>query len=212
MTAASPSTVIYGRSEDALISNETNVCESLTCRWRVGDPLFLTALWSCGMWEEVWCWADARCEFWPWYTHQHTHSTDEYFFIETSWAMMQRLHWWSCAACLDVTHDLDMTGIMRFSFIACFIDNSVCVIPLRCGLIVRYLKSTWSTGLVLYWILWVINGLLFEWHKRDYFWFQENVSIDILCIFEVKQAVKYMGYLPRLFMRQTFSMVYGSIK
>lgn len=35
---------------------------------------------------------------------------------------------------------------------------------------------------------------------------------DILCIVEVGQAVKYMGLLPRLFMRQTFSMVYGSMK
>lgn len=40
----------------------------------------------------------------------------------------------------------------------------------------------------------------------------KNSLFDILCIFEVKQAVKYMGFLPRLFMRQTFSMVYGSIK
>lgn len=42
--------------------------------------------------------------------------------------------------------------------------------------------------------------------------FKKMSPCDILCIFEVEQAVKYMGYLPRLFMRQTFSMVYGSMK
>lgn len=34
----------------------------------------------------------------------------------------------------------------------------------------------------------------------------------ILCIFEVQQAVKCTGYLPRLFMKQTFSIVYGCMK
>lgn len=42
--------------------------------------------------------------------------------------------------------------------------------------------------------------------------FKKMSPCDILSIFEVKQAVKYMGYLPRLFMRQIFSMVYGSMK
>lgn len=56
------------------IQLETNGHESLTCRWRVRDPFSLTALWSCGMWEEVWHWADAPSEFSPWYMYLHTQS------------------------------------------------------------------------------------------------------------------------------------------
>lgn len=34
--------------------------------------------------------------------------------------------------------------------------------------------------------------------------FKKMSPCDILCIFEVEQAVKYMGYLPRVFMSLNF--------
>lgn len=173
------------------IQLETNGRELLTCRWRVGDPFCLTALWSCGMWEEVLHGADAPLNF---QIDTHRVSLQPWVqiiwvFLEVSWVeictqqLMKRAH--KCS-CVGVVY-LDMTdSTMLWTWLYCF------------SLDLLYWNSTWSAGPVLLqdceWLMaYCLNDEVIAGFKK-------TSPCDILCIFEVKQAVKYMGYLPRLFM------------